>query len=392
MPGLHLGRRVSKKGAGWSQITWSGVSYWVFTNPLTGLRSRHGIRDGYQVVDEESQIGGFDLAEGVGWDNVESVFISWTPLVRNADLVQINSIDSIDTLGTVYYRASNVGTDGYEFFNKLKSERIFQTDTLTQIHFNVYALVAGGNNITKVLFRIWRYNGATYDMIHSVNITASLVVGDNVLTLPTPLAVVEGDFQSITIKESQAANMIFAYASTHTGKNAYELQANGTSTPWAWDASAVTNPLMHIHCRSQAPLAVGIGDSIMGGHPLHHGMIDEFAPATDITKSWFYKLNALNPLFVYQNMGIANETMALIAARFNRDVILKKPALCVINGGFNDWGSRTKAAWLADYVTCLDLCVANDIRIVVWSINCLASVSIFCNCNIGSRAVTIVRA
>jgi len=77
MPGLHLGRRVGKKGAGWSQITWDGVSYWVFTNPATSLRSRHGIRDGYQVVDEESQIGGFDLAEGVGWDNVEAVNVSW---------------------------------------------------------------------------------------------------------------------------------------------------------------------------------------------------------------------------------------------------------------------------------------------------------------------------
>jgi peptidoglycan/xylan/chitin deacetylase (PgdA/CDA1 family) len=67
------------------QEVWDGVSYWVFTNPVTHLRSRHGIRLGYQVVDEEltvynpisSPLGGFEGAEGVGWVNVEAILIPY---------------------------------------------------------------------------------------------------------------------------------------------------------------------------------------------------------------------------------------------------------------------------------------------------------------------------
>jgi hypothetical protein len=63
-------------------IIWGGISYEVFTDPATGLRMRIGIRDGYQMTDEELLVGGFNGVEGVGWQNVDPVDL-YSELLRN---------------------------------------------------------------------------------------------------------------------------------------------------------------------------------------------------------------------------------------------------------------------------------------------------------------------
>jgi hypothetical protein len=44
--------------------------YIVFTDPVSGLKSRFGARDENPVFDRELILGGFSLAEGIGWQNV----------------------------------------------------------------------------------------------------------------------------------------------------------------------------------------------------------------------------------------------------------------------------------------------------------------------------------
>jgi hypothetical protein len=44
--------------------------YIVFTDPVSGLKSRFGARDENPVFDRELILNGFAGAEGVGWENV----------------------------------------------------------------------------------------------------------------------------------------------------------------------------------------------------------------------------------------------------------------------------------------------------------------------------------
>jgi Leucine-rich repeat (LRR) protein len=71
-------------------IIWGGISYEVFTDPATGLRMRIGIRDGYQVIDEELTVsngvtGGFEGVESTDgiaddWYEVQAVELFGVPL------------------------------------------------------------------------------------------------------------------------------------------------------------------------------------------------------------------------------------------------------------------------------------------------------------------------
>ena len=50
------------------------------TDATTGLRVRFGQRDGKYVDDAEIVVDGFNLAEGVGWQNIKE---SYAPVVGN---------------------------------------------------------------------------------------------------------------------------------------------------------------------------------------------------------------------------------------------------------------------------------------------------------------------
>lgn len=282
----------------------------------------------------------------------------------NADIIQYNSINALDTSGSLYYNTSVANDDGYEFFDKLKSDRIFQTGTISKLKINVKTLTA---NIDKVLINTWRFNGTTYDRISSQNIRSLLAVGDNYIVLPTAINAIEGDWISIALHSVETNLIQFGYASTHTALCAYN---NGSVTnPFAWDAAPTVNVIQHIHLFGVAPLIIGIGDSIMGGYPATSSLVDSGVTAFDPSKSWLYKLKGLNSKFTYQNKGIASLHTESIAGDFTRDVIPQKPVFVAIDGGLNDITlGRTKAQFLEQWTIMLNYCVTNSIIPIVWKI------------------------
>jgi hypothetical protein len=97
-------------------IIWGGISYEVFTDPATGLRMRIGIRDGYQMTDEELLVGGFDGVEGVGWWNVEAIELFYP---KNVVLTAI-------TGGTRISWDNLTGNNGYEIWVSISSGTYFR--------------------------------------------------------------------------------------------------------------------------------------------------------------------------------------------------------------------------------------------------------------------------
>jgi len=81
-----------------------------------GCRFREGIRDGDYVVDVETKVAGFLLAEGDGWTNCGSVEGYWTPLkalktgVSSANLIAAYDAVNAKTLVNSYINIANPGT------------------------------------------------------------------------------------------------------------------------------------------------------------------------------------------------------------------------------------------------------------------------------------------
>ena len=47
------------------------MQYQVYTDPVTGIKIRDGIRDGKYVIDKELVVGGFvSGVEGTDWENI----------------------------------------------------------------------------------------------------------------------------------------------------------------------------------------------------------------------------------------------------------------------------------------------------------------------------------
>jgi hypothetical protein len=48
------------------------AQYSIYTDPLTGLKIRDGVRDGKYIIDKELIVGGFFAGEGFGWENIST--------------------------------------------------------------------------------------------------------------------------------------------------------------------------------------------------------------------------------------------------------------------------------------------------------------------------------
>jgi lysophospholipase L1-like esterase len=302
---------------------------------------------------------GIGLAVGLGFEKGFSWSRYWANLQRNADEVEASGYPAINT------GADNLSfTSPRYFFDKNNALRIRQNGVITKISFY---LVKGATNI--MYFQIWRKDGATYDLVVQEDISASLVNGVNTITLATTFNVIEGDFVAIGGTSTSGFTATGGYLA---GSLRYTTAETPTTTDYDWDSKPSLAFVLPIKTYQQAPLMVGIGDSIMAGHTAHYSYV-ESSFTSSIANQILYQLNQLNSNFVYQNMGIGSQTTTDIVARFTADVVNLKPRVAIIQGGVNDIaGAVAKATFIANYTTMLDACAANSIipvvcKIIPWS-------------------------
>jgi lysophospholipase L1-like esterase len=262
---------------------------------------------------------------------------------------------------TVYDSASNLttGTAYREYFNYARKHRLRQTGTISSLKIRN---TPSDIHRVGVYVRIWRYNGATFDLVStSENIVSQLIAINTVITvtLSTPIAVQVGDYYSILLsndgttgggltgRAGQANAVLYYYSGASAAGNGFDWLSQTA-------LNEVTLPV-EIYS-SLAPTIVFIGDSLVAGL-YSFCQTDVGVTATDqsfpgYTSAFFG--------YTFQNMGIGSQTTTSIAARFEADVVNASPRIVVIEGGINDISLEfEKATFISNWTSMLDAAQAS---------------------------------
>ena len=390
MPGIHLGKRVGSSAFSWSSYWASLISAVIenanpdklvvtFGKANTNLLASDFSLTGTSLTIQslarnvDNTVFTFTLSGNAIYGDVISLVFGKVPgssqvvtnnvLIvfpsANSDIVNVSSIDEIQSSGTVIAAKTS---PGYSWINYYKGERIRQNSTITRVSYYVTGL------ITHPVLMIYRKDGSTYDRVGQVDL-AGLISPNQVnnIILPSSIIVTEGDY--------------VCWQLIHTGTNAHTIGTSAdadsvryktdspSETNYDWDSGTGSANKIITHCKSSAPLIATIGDSIMESYPWHTSMVDVTRATVYVSRSWQYKLKGLDSRFTYQNLGVGAETTTQIQSRWDRDVVACKPKFAVINGGVNDLaGGLTKANFLTQYESMLDSCVTNNIIPIVWKI------------------------
>jgi lysophospholipase L1-like esterase len=286
-------------------------------------------------------------------------------LERNIDEVVVNSREAVTTTGIQLDTTST----GLNTFFPLRAERIRQHGLITRVDL---PRVNSITNLEEAKIYFWSGDGGIINpyLKRGMIDLMPLQTGDHSLTLVTPLAVKEGDFYSLFTKKTGIGSVGVFYCAFNGGITQLIYHYAGTPPDsYTWNDFAAHTPFPSIfHFAMQAPLIVAIGDSITQSTAVNYSLIwagDTLA--FDFDKSWEGKLYNLDNRCVYQNMGHGGDTTTQMLARFDTDVILLKPRICLIQGGVNDifGGVITKMTYLSNIKDMLDKCVTNGIYAVI---------------------------
>lgn len=266
---------------------------------------------------------------------------------RNENIVVASGYNSIST------GAGNIaGSTPRDILVAGHNSRIRQAGNIVQVQiFIADSYNPGGGDI---YFKVWRKDGGTYDKVGEEDVTSKLTKNQiNLITLDAPIAVLEGDY----------IGWKFDSTDETVGSPAY---AFGTGIIWFTTAEAMPDVNADFESKGtialdittkvymQAPLMVGIGDSLIAGHTSHYSFI-ETTDTTVLTNQIMYQLAQLDADIIYQNMGIGSQTSTNVEARFTEDSVDLKPRYTVLLVGVNDIaGAVAKSTYIAKMTAMLD--------------------------------------
>lgn len=245
---------------------------------------------------------------------------------------------------------------GYrECLTKGHIQRVRQAGTLSRV--KIYCSTKTG--LAAFYIKVWRYNGATYDLVGISNeCSGNLVTGSTTtFDLTTPITGVrEGDYIGYRVESSDGTWNFKKNTALINTTTYYVNDATPGAVGYDWEAQlSVANTLLVIEAMMSPPYYVFIGDSIVSGTTVHNSFCNTGgAGSVDLDGHMSY-FAGLATTRAYQNMGIGNQTSTQLAARFTTDVIDLKPKIVAINCGVNDiaGGVITKATFLANYTAML---------------------------------------
>lgn len=289
-------------------------------------------------------------------------YVKLIDLNRNNDIIPVNSILPISEDATYLSARSGIGDHVITLF---KTDIIRQSGKILKIRL---AKIKTLTNFTRCDIHFWRKDGSTFDKIGSISLLPYITAGLNFVTIPSDVNLSEGDYYSYDLGAS-VANTDVISATAATSGSMYTTTDVPTNTDYPWLSKSPINYVARSIFYMQAPLLVGIGDSIMESYPLHTSFVDSLRSTISISKSWTYKLSQLSSKIVYQNCGFGGQTSSQILARFDEQVIAAHPRICIINAGLNDLGqSVNKALFIANVTLMLNKCRDNGIIPILWEI------------------------
>ena len=281
-------------------------------------------------------------------------------LSRNSDSVLCSGYYTVSS--TITPAGAFKPTSGRSFCHMNNLTKIRQNGNITTIKF----FITNISDVTECFFDVWRKDGATWDRVTHSDIFSLLSNGINTITLPASVAVLEGDYTGISGKQNTAGTFLFNPVVSSV--NSKYVDAYPAAVDYNWTGAVNYGYYIPIQTYIQAPLVVGIGDSLMAGHDGNFSNIEN-SSVVDLDGHILAQLYALNSKYVYQNMGIGSNTSTMIAARFSADVVALKPRVCII-GPFMAGliAAESKATMIANLTTMLNYCAVNNIVPVVCKI------------------------
>ena len=287
--------------------------------------------------------------------------LAYPPYTANSDLVQVGPYDTaVSGTGNWGCGGSCLAVGGSrEFITIGQNYRIRQSGTLAQVRL----YITSTTNVTGFYIKIWRADGAHYDLVGtSNNLVGSLVAGSfNTLQLSSPITGVrEGDYYGYRVEVNSSAYQMYAKLGV-SGTTSYFLDnATPSTTDYNWTAQTnIPGAVVPIELYMQAPQSAFIGDSIIAGHPTHYSFL-ETSSTTNIASTIENQFGGLTG-YTYQNMGVGSQTTAGISGRFTNDIVNLAPRIVAIEGGVNDIaGSVSKSTFLANWTSMLNAAQASS--------------------------------
>lgn len=362
-PALDLNRPVSDTDL--LRAIYSGLDG---AQPLTGLDSQNNlllkifglVNDGSVVLDTSKPLHINEI--------LKALAVVWQPEPVNQTILITRNPDTVEAGG---YVAISTGTPNLAitptrtFFNRQNLSLIRQTGNISRVRFYL------GNALkpSAIHVEIWRKNGSVWDRVYrSEDIAAVCIINQINDINVNPIAVLAGDY--LALSGNGGGNIFTAVSGYGSGSFHYQTEASIQVTGFNWTTQpTLTGYLLPVKSFQQAPLVVGIGDSIMAGHPGHYSGVESSVNVNVPTNCITGQLERIDEIYICQNMGIGSQVTTSIAARFNADVVALKPRLVIINGGVNDIATGvSKSVFLANYTSMLNLCAANGIIAIVCKI------------------------
>jgi len=283
---------------------------------------------------------------------------------RNTDIV-LSATRTALAANSGWGGSSSVPTRAY--LNYTHQDRIRQNGVLKSIYF----YCGGKANYTSIMFQVWRHDGVNYDKVGEAELLPSIVAGYNDVDISASnINALEGDIYGIYYAGLSGGAVNGFCSGSASGGVIFYFDETPSDENYPWTSkNQYNNEPLPIQVRMDAPMIVGIGDSIIAGHPAHYSFIEP-TNTTSVMNQILAQLHLIDNKFVYQNMGIGSQFTTQIAARFADDVVALKPKFALIEGGVNDifGGSVTKATFLANAASNLDACMAVKVRKIFISI------------------------
>ncbi|MDD5041488.1 MAG: DUF2341 domain-containing protein [Candidatus Peribacteraceae bacterium] len=278
---------------------------------------------------------------------------AYPAFTANSDLVIVGPYDTA-TSGNGNW---GPGANTMDFVSVGHKYRIRQNGSITRVR--LYTKLTA--SMTGFYIRIWRKDGATYDLVGTSNNIASQLAADQYSTidLSTPITgVQEGDYYGYRIEAGGA----FYARTSQTGVTTYAItNSTPSDTDFDWEGqTAFAGTVLPIELYMQAPQIVGIGDSIMSGAPNHAAYLVSSLTTSNPSTTILANLSTLTG-YTYQNMGVGGQTTTSIASRFSADVLNLKPRVVVSEGGVNDInGGGSKTTFINNWTAMLDAAEADS--------------------------------
>jgi lysophospholipase L1-like esterase len=225
------------------------------------------------------------------------------------------------------------------------------------------------------VIKVWRKRGSTWCLVgQSDDLHSRMTAGQtNTLTFNSPIQnVEEGDFVGyyITCDTNNANNYQLVAVTDSNALTYFVTNAQATAKDYAWASQTSSTSVAPIQLTIQGKVDfVGLGDSIMSGHPAHYSFIEDNT-ADARTNTIEYYLSQLLSEQTYINSGIGGQTISQISGRVSTDLQSYRPRWALLEGGVNDisGGSTTQAQFIANWTTILQACRAYNIQPVVLKI------------------------